>query len=268
MPSPRDPVITSSAPSQLRALTELAEERLSTLAVVATDVDGTLTADGKLGAGLLTALAGLARAGILVIPISGRPAGEVQGLCRWLPGVHFGVAENGLVEIEPGHAPRWLSAPTDIGRLHAVGEHLNRDHAADLRPTGDVYCRLGDIAYERDGRDEAELLRLRQLAQAQGVFLIWSNVHIHLSEHDPDKGAGLLVLLERRGIDPSKVVTIGDAPNDNGLFEPGRFGLTVGTADVIAQRTWFRALPEFVTAGREVEGFRELAERLCARRLS
>jgi hypothetical protein len=255
MPSPRDPT----------PLTELPEERLATLAIVATDVDGTLTDRGKLGPELLAALTKLARAGFTVIPISGRPSGEVLGLCRYLPAVRFGVAENGLIEIEPDHPPRWLSAPTDVGRLRAVGEHLNREHAAGLHLTCDAFCRIGDVAYERAGRDETELLRLRREAEAQGVFLIWSNVHIHLAEREPDKGAGLLELLARRKLDPSQVVTIGDAPNDGGLFEPGRFGLTVGTADVVPQQRWFRALPEFVSAGREVHGFLELAERLCAR---
>ena len=266
MAIPRDPTSPELRPlTELRPLGELSDERLAAIEVVATDVDGTLTAQGKLGPELLAALMRLTRAGILVIPISGRPSGEVQGLCRYLPGVRFGVAENGLLEIEPEHAPRWLSAPTDVARLHAVGEHLNRDHAAKLRLTGDTYCRVGDVAYERDGRDEAELLRLRGLTEAAGVFLIWSNVHIHLAEREPDKGAGLLALLERRGLDPSKVATIGDAPNDNGLFEPGRFGVTIGTADVISQRQWFRSLPQFVTAAREVHGFLELAERLGAR---
>src|SRR5690606_41365504 len=114
-------------------------------------------------------------------------------------------------------------------RLRDVGEHLNRDHDARLRLTGDAYCRLGDVAYERDGRDETELLQWRELAEAAGVHLIWSNVHIHLAEQRVDKGAGLLALLARRNIDPRTVVTVGDAPNDGGLFEPDRFGLTVGT---------------------------------------
>jgi hydroxymethylpyrimidine pyrophosphatase-like HAD family hydrolase len=261
MPSPRDP----TDPSEPRALAELPDERFAALTVVATDVDGTLTDHGKLGPELLAGLARLARAGFTVIPISGRPAGEMLGLCRYLPGVRFGAAENGLLEIEPDHAPRWLSPPSNVGRLRAVGEHLNREHAAELRLTGDAFCRMGDVAYERDGRGEVELLRLRQLAEAEGVFLIWSNVHVHLAEREPDKGAGLLELLARRNLDPAQVVTVGDAPNDGGLFEPRRFGLTVGTADVVPQRMWFRALPEVVTAAREVGGFLELVERLCAR---
>ncbi|NVB40563.1 HAD family phosphatase [Pseudenhygromyxa sp. WMMC2535] len=245
-------------------LATLPPERLSKVRVIASDVDGTLTRSGKLGPELITGLTRLSAAGFTIIPISGRPAGEVLGLCRYLPGVTFGVAENGLLEIVPDHAPRWLGEVTDVARLRAVGEHLNREHAAKLRVTGDAFCRLGDVAYERDGRDVDELSRLRAAAEAEGVFLIWSNVHVHLAERPPDKGAGLLRLLGERGIDPKTVVTIGDAPNDAGLFTPDRFALTVGTADVVAQVEDFPHLPDRVTAAREVEGFLELCERLLA----
>jgi len=246
-------------------LAELPRERLATIGVIATDVDGTLTRAGKLGAELLTVFTELRAAGIVLIPISGRPAGEVLGLCRYLPGVEFGVAENGLFEIVPDLPPAWLGEPTNTERLREVGEHLNREHGAGLHLAGDLFCRLGDVAYERDGREERELLRLRAAAEAEGVHLIWSSVHVHLAERQPDKGAGLLRLLARRGIDPSSVVTVGDAPNDAGLFTAGRFGLTVGTADVLAQRQWFPQLPDSVTAAREVDGFLELAGLLLAR---
>ncbi len=258
MASPRDPQVPSSG---VEPLAEVARERLTSITVVATDVDGTLTRDGELGLDLVRALVELRAAGIRVIPISGRPAGEVLGLCRYLP-VEFGVAENGLFEIVPDAAPRWLSEPSDTGRLRDVGEHLNRELDAGLRLTGDAFCRLGDVAYEREGRDEAELLRLRTAAEAHGVYLIWSSVHIHLAAQMPDKGAGLLTLLDQRNIDPRTVVTVGDAPNDAGLFAADRFGLTVGTADVLTQRRWFPHLPEYVTTARELDGFLQLAELL------
>lgn len=252
--------------SSLSPLASAPHERLAAIDRIASDVDGTLTSRGRLGAVLLDALARLHAVGVGLVPISGRPAGEVLGLCRYLPHVEFGVAENGLVEIVADQPPRWLGPATDVARLAAVGEHLNRDHDARLVRTGDAFCRIGDVAYERESRDERELLRLRELAEAQGAFLIWSNVHVHLAERKPDKGAGLLVSLERRGIDPQRVATAGDAPNDAGLFVPGRFGLTFGTADVVGQREWFEALPEFVAAQREVAGFLELAEALIAAR--
>jgi hydroxymethylpyrimidine pyrophosphatase-like HAD family hydrolase len=91
-----------------------------------------------------------------------------------------------------------------------------------------------------------ELLRLRGQAEGLGVHLVWSNVHVHLAEAVPDKGLALLQLLRERGVDPAQVVTIGDAPNDAGLFTRGRFGLTVGTADVLQA---VAVLPELAAGG-------------------
>lgn len=248
-------------------ISRLAEaENLEHICLVATDVDGTLTRAGKLDAAALDAIWRLMVAGVTVVPVSGRPAGEVQGLVRYVPGVVRGLAENGLVEIVPDHAPRWLGAPTDRARLHRVGERLNAECSASLRLTGDDYCRLGDVAYERDGRDEAELLRLRRHAEAMGVHLIWSNVHVHLAEAIPDKGVAVLQLARELAIDPLRIATIGDAPNDAGLFLGDRFGLTVGTADVGAQLAYFPEPPRAITAGREAAGFVELAEVLLAAR--
>ncbi|MCA9658087.1 MAG: HAD family phosphatase [Myxococcales bacterium] len=235
-------------------------------ALVATDVDGTLTRSGSLEPAVLGAIARLVDAGITVWPVSGRPTGEVMGLCRYLPGVSRGLAENGLLEVIPDRVPRWLGTPTDKARLKAVGDLLNAEHGAGLELTADDFCRLGDVAYERAGREEAELLRLRAAAEAAGVHLIWSNVHVHLAEAIPDKGAALLHLAGELGIDPATIVTVGDAPNDAGLFVPGRFGLTVGTADVGRQRDYFPHLPQAMTAEREAAGFIELAEALLAGR--
>jgi len=256
MTDPREPTLISRvSPSDVAGVT-----------LVATDVDGTLTRGGKLDAGVLGAIRRLVDAGITVVPVSGRPAGEVQGLVRYLPGVWRGLAENGLLEIVPDLAPRWLGVPTDKPRLHRVGAALNAECSAGLRLTGDDYCRLGDVAYERDGRDEPELLRLRREAEARDVHLVWSNVHIHLAQAIPDKGAALLQLLAELKVPPTQVATIGDAPNDAGLFTPGRFAVTVGTADVLGQLAYFPAAPRLVTAGREADGFCELAELLLRSR--
>lgn len=240
--------------------------RARDIALVATDVDGTLTRGGKLQPAIFAAIERLGAAGIAVWPVSGRPTGEVLGLCRYLPGVACGLAENGLLVVIPDHAPRWLERPTDRARLRRVGEILNAEHDARLRLTGDDFCRLGDVAYEREGRDEAEVLRLRAAAEAHGIHLVWSSVHIHLAEAIPDKGAAVLRLAAEHGIAGRAIATIGDAPNDAGLFVGGRFGLTVGTADVVPQRAHFPELPQFVTAAREFAGFVELAEALVSAR--
>ncbi len=252
----------------MRPLAEVSPADVCGISLVASDVDGTLTRGGKLAADVVDAIAALTSAGIVFVPISGRPAGEVLGLCRYLPGVTRGVAENGLLEIVPDQAPRWLQAPTDRALLKRVGEQLNRDHGAKLRVTGDDFCRIGDVAYERDGRDEPELLRLQAAVAGTGVHLVWSNVHIHLAQAIPDKGAGLLQLFDEWGVAPGQVATIGDSLNDAGLFRRETFGLTVGTADVARHAELFSRMPEFLCRHAEADGFLQLVDLLLDGRQS
>ena len=258
-----------SDPSVLIVLSRLdpgeRARRLAPVRVVATDVDGTLTRDGALDPEVVRVIAALAEAGLVVVPVSGRPAGEVLGLCRYLPGVQRAIAENGLLEVVPDRDPRWLAEPTDPQDLRAAGRRLDEEHGAGLRLAADHPFRLGDVAYERDGRQVPELLRLRAAAEALGVCMVWSSVHVHLTPRPPDKGQGLLRFAADHGLDPATILTIGDAPNDEGLFVAGRFGVTVGTADVPPQREAFGALPTYVTDGREAEGFLQVAQALLAR---
>jgi len=237
---------------------------LAPIEMIATDVDGTLTRGSALDPEVVGVVAALAEAGFSVVPISGRPTGEVLGLCRYLPGVSRAIAENGLLEVTPDHAPRWLDEPTDRAALQAVGDRLNEEYGAELRLTADHPFRLGDVAYERDGRDPNTLTALREAAESLGVQLVWSSVHVHLTPRQPDKGRGLLRFAADHGIDPAMILTIGDAPNDEGLFVAERFGVTVGTADVPSQRADFRALPSYVTDGRESQGFLQVAAALLA----
>lgn len=266
-----DPSTSAPAPAPGPTLVVLAELEpsvrealLGRVRTIATDVDGTLTHGRALDPEVVRVIAALARKGLRIVPVSGRPAGEVLGLCRYLPGVERAIAENGLLEIVPDQPPRWLGEPTDRAALLEAGRLLNQEHEARLRLAADHPFRLGDVAYERDGRGPVELERLRRAAADLGVCMVWSSVHVHLTPRPPDKGLGLLRFAADHGLDPATILTIGDAPNDEGLFAPGRFGATVGTADVPAQAPAFRWLPAYVTTGRESMGFLEVAEALLA----
>ena len=61
---------------------------------VLTDIDDTLTADGRLPAAAYGALERLRAAGIKVVPITGRPAGWCDHIARMWP-VDAVVGENG-----------------------------------------------------------------------------------------------------------------------------------------------------------------------------
>lgn len=246
------------------ALSQAPRALLAGVRVVASDIDGTMTRDGRLDPAVLDAIAALVAAGIEVLPVSGRPAGEVLGLARYLPGVRRALAENGLAQCVPGDAVTSLGSAPDRARLLAVAATLATP-SSPMRPAEDAFCRLCDLAFERDGRDDATLVGMRRAAEAQGVHLIWSNVHVHLSLDMPDKGRAVLDVCARDGIDPTTVLAIGDAPNDVGFWQPGRFGVPVGCAQVLEQRAVLDAEPRYLV-GEAAEGWLEMARLLLAAR--
>src|SRR5438128_2036065 len=119
--------------------------------LVATDVDGTLTREGKLAPEVLAAIARLVVAGIEVMPVSGRSAGEVLGLVRYLPGVRRGIAENGMVEVIPDRPVRHLGAQdsADRARVRAAAERVAAGIGLPLASTADDVFRIADVAFER-----------------------------------------------------------------------------------------------------------------------
>src|SRR6185312_5834058 len=64
--------------------------------VLLTDIDGTLTEHGRLPPQSYAALDALARAGLHVVPVTGRPAGWCELIARLWP-VHGVVGENGAL---------------------------------------------------------------------------------------------------------------------------------------------------------------------------
>jgi len=263
------------APIPLASLDPAARvARAGAIRLVATDVDGTLTREGALAADVVEAIAQLAHAGIEVMPVSGRSAGEVLGLVRYLPGVRRGIAENGFVEVIPETPVRTLVAlpagspygsgsTVDRPRVRAVALRIAAAIGLPLQPTPDDVFRVADVAFERAGRTDEEIAGLAAALQAEALHVTWSNVHVHVTPVAPDKGRAVLAAA---GVDPLAIVTIGDAPNDAGLFVAGRFGLTVGTADVPRQAAAMPHLPEFVTARPEADAFLELGACLLAAR--
>jgi HAD superfamily hydrolase (TIGR01484 family) len=74
---------------------------------VLTDIDDTLTTDGKLTAGAYASLQRLHDAGKIVIPVTGRPAGWCDHIARMWP-VDAVVGENGALYMRHDDAARRL----------------------------------------------------------------------------------------------------------------------------------------------------------------
>ena len=69
----------------MQPLRECPNEILAGVDTVFTDIDDTLTTDGRLTAEAYSALEQLKDAGLLVVPITGRPAGWCDHIARMWP---------------------------------------------------------------------------------------------------------------------------------------------------------------------------------------
>lgn len=241
-------------------LSRATPERLAAVRLLATDVDGTMTSRGKLHPDIPAWMERLAQAGIEVVPVTGRSAGEALALARYLPGVQRALAENGAVVVQPDRPAQLLHGAADRGELEARMRLLD----PSLQPAPCAPFRLADLAFERESRTEAQLQSLSRRAVGAGLQLTWSSVHVHASRHAPDKGEGLRLML---GVDhpPERIATIGDARNDAGLWNRLLFGVTVGTAEVASQLETLPSTPEFLS-GPGVDGWLELVSRLIEAR--
>jgi predicted mannosyl-3-phosphoglycerate phosphatase (HAD superfamily) len=142
---------------------------LSCLQLVATDVDGTLTRQGKFTPELLTALNDLAAVGLRVILVTGRSAGWVNGLAAYLP-VVGAIAENGGLFYQ-GMNAELLSPIADLQlhrqQLAAVFAELQQ-RFPQIRETPDNGFRLTDWTFDVAGLSIDEL---REMGFGLGIYL-------------------------------------------------------------------------------------------------
>jgi HAD superfamily hydrolase (TIGR01484 family) len=238
------------------------------------DIDDTLTTEGKLTADAYAALERLQRAGLLVVPVTGRPAGWCDHIARMWP-VDAVVGENGAFYFyfaERRLHKRYRDPPevraenrlrlSEVARtiLQAVpGCALASDQPYRETDLAIDYCE--DVAPLPI--DEAE--RIAALMHAAGLTARISSIHVNGWFGHYDKLAMSRALFsERFAIDidapNGSVVYIGDSPNDAPMF--AFFELSVAVANVRRFEGRLGAEPKFVTRADSGAGFAELAAHL------
>ena len=245
----------------------VAADLFKNCSLVATDMDGTLTQLGKFTPALLQALEDLAAAGIEVLIVTGRSAGWVSGLVTYLP-VAGAIAENGgifyLNQSKPGVAlTRILDIAAHRQQLAATFAKLQSEFPK-IRESTDNRFRITDWTFDVQGLDPAQLQRLGFLCQQLGWSFTYSNVQCHIKPLRQDKAAGLLQVLREffPQYTPEQILTVGDSPNDETLFDPSYFPVSVGVANVLDYVSQLTHQPAYVTTSAEGEGFCELARYL------
>ena len=242
------------------------------------DIDDTITTDGRLPAQAYAALEALHDTGLLVVPITGRPAGWCDHFARMWP-VDAVVGENGAFYFWHDHEAKKLrqrfladeaTRAANALRLKAVAADILQA-VPGCALASDQFCRIADIAIDFcedvPALPKIEVERIATLMQEAGMTAKISSIHVNGWFGDYDKLSMTRMLMrERYGIDldsaRQRYLFIGDSPNDEPMF--GYFPQAVGVANVVAFAKDMTHPPAYVTNGRGGNGFVELAERLLA----
>ncbi len=260
-----------------RPLHELPRTQAATIRGVFTDIDDTLTTDGRIAADALSALQRLADAGVPVIAITGRPMGWSEPFAHSWP-VAAIVAENGavalfreagalVVEYDQDEPTRERNAR----RLKAVSERLRRE-LPGVQFARDSAGRVTDIAVDHSEFAHLPPERIEQvlaLMREEGMSATVSSIHINgwFGAHTKLSGAEWIVRrLWRRDLaaEPAQWAYVGDSTNDQQMF--GHFPLSVGVANLLRFAGELATWPAYLTKGERGAGFAELADLLLSAR--
>jgi len=247
---------------------------------VFSDIDDTLTTDGRLTPPAYAALDALQCAGLRVILITGRPAGWCDHIARMWP-VDAVIGENGAFYCWHDDAARKLKCrhllgeserAANTGKLAAVRDRILRE-VPGCAVASDQFCRLYDLAIDFSEDVEPlpvnEVDRIVALMEQAGMTAKISSIHVNgwFGTYDKLSMAHLL-MQERYGLDLAqereRCLFVGDSPNDAPMF--AYLPHAVGVANVMVFAKRMNALPAYVTPSRGGAGFAELAQALIIAR--
>jgi HAD superfamily hydrolase (TIGR01484 family) len=264
----------------MRSLAEFPLALRKRIRGVLCDIDDTLTTGGRLTATAYAAMEDLHRAGLLVIPITGRPAGWCDHIARMWP-VDAVVGENGAFYF------RYDLAAHKMVRQYALSSErraANRERLAGIRDkllqevpgcavAADQNYREADLAI--DYCEDVPRLppgavdKIVTLMQHAGLTAKVSSIHVNGWFGAYDKlSMTKIVMHECFGIHldarRDEFVFAGDSPNDAPMF--AFFPHAVGVANIRAFSGQLTASPAYVTQAASGAGFCELVDFLLAAR--
>jgi hypothetical protein len=240
-------------------------EVLQSVRLIATDMDGTLTIAGQFTAELLQALERLRQANLEVLIVTGRSAGWVSAIANYFP-ISGAIAENGGL-FYTQESQKLLTSIADLKqhrqKLSEMFAQLQTQFPR-IEESQDNAFRLTDWTFDIADLTVMELTQMEVLCQANGWGFTYSTIQCHIKPILQSKAEGLLTVL--RSYFPQysqdQILTVGDSPNDETLFNSEFFPLSIGVANVLHYRDRLTHLPTYVTSAPEGIGFCELVASL------
>lgn len=264
----------------MRSLSQFCSEVPADIGVFLFDIDDTITTESRLTADAYAAISRAKDAGLIVVPITGRPAGWCDLIARMWP-VDGVVGENGAFYFHHDRAQqklmqRFVTSPAERAyakrQLGEVAQRILREVPGTALASDQDY-RAADIAIDFcedvPSLPRSEVERIKQLMEEGGLTAKISSIHVNgwLGQYDK-LSTTKLFLREVFDIDldtrKQQCVFVGDSPNDAPMFE--FFPYSVGVANVRDAGALLSVPPRYVTDSRCGAGFVEVVEALLARR--
>jgi HAD superfamily hydrolase (TIGR01484 family) len=246
---------------------------------VLSDIDDTLTLNGRLPAVVFAAMERLQKAGIGMIPITGRPAGWCDHIARMWP-VDGIVGENGAFYFQYDDSQRKMR------RLYFKSEEQRKadrqkleklkleilDEIPGCRVSADQVYREADLAidYCEDVPplrmdDVDQIVRLFEEAGARAKI---SSIHVNgwFGEYDKLTMTRMLfaeVFKDDLEAVKGDVIFIGDSPNDVPMFR--FFPHSVGVVNILQFKEKITHKPAWVTQQEGGYGFAEMVDSILVK---
>ncbi len=240
---------------------------------VLTDIDDTLTDEGKLGSEAYSALWKLSAAGIRVIPVTGRPAGWCDMIIRQWP-VEAVIGENGafVYYFEDRQLKSFIHPSVADGESIRKLENVYNAVKAEIplvRKAKDQFARIYDLAIDfnedppRLGYETA--VRIREICESFGAVAKISSIHVNTWFGNYSKrDTAVLFMQERYGLTEAEfkkqAVFCGDSPNDEPMF--GCLPNSFAVANILDFADILETEPAYIASKRGGAGFVEVAELL------
>jgi HAD superfamily hydrolase (TIGR01484 family) len=249
------------------------EQFRATVKFLFCDIDDTLTEGGHLLPESFAALWKLRRAGIKVVPVTGRPAGWCELIARQWP-VDGVIGENGGLYFR--------LVGQEMVRYYAVASTSRIDNQKRLdkiraevlatvpgsKVASDQFCRMLDLAIDfaedvKPALPPYAVEKIVGIFQKHGATAKVSSIHVNGWFGDYDKLKTCEVFLQKEfSINLNEALPhlafVGDSPNDEPFF--AKFPNSVGVANVAAFRDQMQHLPKFITPSPGGRGFAEFVE--------
>ncbi|HHP7230716.1 MAG TPA: HAD-IIB family hydrolase [Xenococcaceae cyanobacterium] len=246
---------------------QLNSQLLSNIRLVATDMDGTLTQQGKFTSKLIFALESLLSSNIELIIVTGRSAGWVNSLTNYLP-IQGAIAENGGLFYSQNNS-NW-ELLTEIPDINIHRQKLSQafqllQHKFPyIQESQDNLFRLTDWTFDIGNLKTHQLQAMTNICLENSWSFTYSTVQCHIKPQQQDKAKGLKQIIDKyfSYLSLQEVVTVGDSPNDESLFNADIFPLSVGVANLKDYWEHLSDKPTFITTKKEVAGFCELIDLL------